>query len=117
MLFNPHTVDPTNGNNLRLCQKTSGAVSSKLFGLDYLASVTTAAGDQSGGASPTAFTPENFAHYPSQGFDCIFTDGSVQFVQSVLTFNLVSSGQLVTTESIASNVQYNQIFNWLENGN
>jgi prepilin-type N-terminal cleavage/methylation domain-containing protein len=81
---------------------------SHLFGTDYMAS------------GPSAFSPNTFAHYPSQGFDCLFTDGSVQFVQSVMTFNFVSSGQLASADSAdetqTANEQFDQIFNWLENG-
>jgi len=80
---------------------------SHLFGTDYM------------GSGPSAFSPDTFAHYPSPGFDCLFTDGSVQFVQSVLTFNFVSSGQLASADSQdegqTPNEQYDQIFNWLEN--
>jgi len=114
MLFNPHVVDPANGVLDRLFQKTSKIIPSKLFGVDYLASP---GDDVSGPATITVYGPTFFAHYPSQGFDCIFMDGSVQFVQSILTFNLVSSGTLATAASTQSNVQYDQIYTWLENGN
>jgi prepilin-type N-terminal cleavage/methylation domain-containing protein len=82
---------------------------SHLFGTDYMAS------------GPSAFSPDTFAHYPSPGFDCLFTDGSVQFVQSVTTFQYVSSGKLASADSAdetqTANEQFDQIFNWLENGN
>jgi len=55
---------------------------SHLFGTDYVG------GD---GNSSSTFTPETFAHYPSQGFDVVFTDGSVQFVQSVPAYQFVSA--------------------------
>jgi prepilin-type N-terminal cleavage/methylation domain-containing protein len=114
MLFNPHTVNPSGGNNLRLFQKTSNIIPSKLFGVDYLASPSS---DLGGPTASTAYSPTFFAHYPSPGFDCMFMDGSVQFVQSILAYNLVSSGQLVTAQSTQSNAQYDQVYNWLENGN
>jgi prepilin-type N-terminal cleavage/methylation domain-containing protein len=115
MLYNPHTVDPTNGNNLRLFQKTSSIVPSKLFGTDYL---DTPISDQPGYAAPsTTFGPNYYAHFPSQGFDCLFTDGSVQFVQSVSAFNYIAQGLLVTAESTASAGDYAQLYSWLENGN
>jgi prepilin-type N-terminal cleavage/methylation domain-containing protein len=117
MLFNPRTVNPTNypGANscLRLFQKTSSIIPGKLFGLDYLASP---ASDLTGATATTSYSPNYFAHYPSKGFDCLFTDGSVKFVQSPSTFNLVASGQLITAETQASAEQYDQVFNWLENG-
>jgi prepilin-type N-terminal cleavage/methylation domain-containing protein len=112
MLFNPHVVNP-NGNLDRLFQKTSNIIPSKLFGVDYLAGPNN---DLGGAATVTAYSPNYFAHYPSPGFDCLFTDGSAQFVQSVLTFNLVSSGLLVTAQSNASAQQYDQVYSWLETG-
>ena len=110
MLYNPRIMDPTNGVNYRAFPKTSsvfispGVGANPLFGTDYLG----------GGAS--AFSPSTFAHYPSQGFNCIFKDGSVQFVQSVPAFQFISSGALITDETTPSHEQYNQLFNWLENG-
>lgn len=81
---------------------------SHLFGTDFL------------GSGTAAFSPDTFAHYPSQGFDCIFTDGSVQFVQSKLAFQAVSAGQIPNSDSgdetQANNEIYDQVFNWLENG-
>jgi hypothetical protein len=112
MLFNPHVVDP-NGNLTRLFPKTSSIIPSKLFGVDYMASPAT---DLTSFTVATAYSSTFFAHYPSPGFDCLFTDGSVQFVQSVLTFNLVTSGLLVTAQTAASAQQYDQVYSWLENG-
>jgi prepilin-type N-terminal cleavage/methylation domain-containing protein len=132
MLFNPRIQaawDPAQ-NIARAFPKTSSAWSeddagvagagpnggSHLFGTDYLTSPDS---DTSGDYSQTVttFGPKTFAHFPAQGFNCLFTDGSVQFVQSFLTFNLVSSDHLVTAETVASNQQYDQVYNWLENGN
>jgi len=115
MLFNPHVVNPAGGNFARLFQKTGSIVPSKLFGTDYLATPTD---DQGGYTAPvTRFSPDYYAHYPSQGFDCIFTDGSVQFIQSVPAFNFISQGRLVTAETSDSATQYAQLYYWLENGN
>jgi prepilin-type N-terminal cleavage/methylation domain-containing protein len=119
MLYNPHLVDPTNtepnnGGFARLFQKTSSIVPTRLFGTDYLDTPTS---DAPGYTAPsTTFGPDYYAHYPSQGFDVLFTDGSVQFVQSVPAFNFVAQG-IVTTETAASAEQYAQIYYWLENGN
>jgi prepilin-type N-terminal cleavage/methylation domain-containing protein len=114
MLYNPRVMDATNLANMhRAYPKTSsiwnqpGASGNPLFGTDYL------------GGGAAAFSPATFAHYPSQGFDCIFKDGSVQFVQSVSAFQFICGnigGPLVTDESANSAQQYNQVFNWLENG-
>jgi prepilin-type N-terminal cleavage/methylation domain-containing protein len=116
MTFNPRIQDATNGIVARAFPKTSsvwsepGSGGSHLFGMDYL------------GFAPTcSFSPDTFAHYPSQGFDCLFTDGSVQFVQSVPAFQLVASGQFPGTipnnETEPVRAAYDQVFNWLENGN
>jgi prepilin-type N-terminal cleavage/methylation domain-containing protein len=115
MMFNPRIQDATNGVVARAFPKTSsiwsgpGSGGSQLFGTDYL------------GSGPSVFNPLTFAHYPGKGFDVLFKDGSVKFVQSVLAFQAVSSGQLASAdandESLGSNEEYCQIFNWLENGN
>ena len=114
MLFNPRLQDATNGVIERAFPKTSstwsepGSGGQHLFGTDYLAS------------GPSAFSPDTFAHYPSPGFDCVFLDGSVQFVQSVPAFQFITSGVLISEngdEGQESHKQYDQIFNWLENGN
>ena len=125
MMFNPRIQGAwdTPGNIARAYPKTSsvwaedaaGVIGagngggSHLFGTDYMAS------------GPSAFSPNTFAHYPSPGFDCLFTDGSVQFVQSIPTFQFISSGQLApadsSDETSTANQQFDQIFNWLENGN
>ncbi len=111
MLYNPRVQDATNGVMNRAFPKTSsfwtepGSGGNKLFGVDYV------------GAGASQFTPDEFAHYPSEGFDCVFKDGSVQFVQSVPAFNFISGGTLVSDEGTASHEQFDQLFNWLENGN
>lgn len=110
MLYNPRVMDATNGDYSRAFPKTSshwtepGAGGDPLFGVDYL------------GSGPSAFSPQTFAHYPMKGFDCLFLDGSVQFVQSVPAFDFITSGKLITNESKKSHEQYDRIFNWLENG-
>ncbi len=105
ILFNPRMVNPTN-NIARAYQKTGQLPGHKLFALDYLPDTGTA----------TAFSPKTFAHFPSKGFDVLFTDGAVKFVVSPAAFNfLVSSPGLITDESIPSHAEYGQLFDWLEN--
>jgi len=77
-----------------------------LMGVDYLADSGT-----------TRFSPKTFAHYPSQGFNCFFTDGSAQFVQSSYAFKFVAGSTLTTALGQPSASQYDQVFNYLENGN
>ncbi len=112
-LFNPRIFSATNygqpGANNRAFPKTSSSWksptggASAVFATDYLADVGSG-----------SFSQQSFAHYPGHGFDCIFVDGSVKYVQSPLAFAFISSGQLQTTESQVSAMQYNQIFDWLE---
>jgi hypothetical protein len=83
-----------------------------LFATDFLSP-----GDTTATANQSSFSPGCFAHYPAQGFDVLFTDGSVSFVQSVSAFNMVAQGLLPTVESGASNLAYDQFFNFLENSN
>jgi len=84
-----------------------------LFGTDNVAVLDT----------PSSFTATSFSHFPAEGFDCLFTDGSVSFVQSVPAFQYISTGQLPgsgpnspNNESAPVPQQYDQIYNWLENG-
>jgi hypothetical protein len=118
VLFNPQIVNPFNpwppGNFSRLFPKASSIVpggKERLFGMDCLTVMTN---DQfnSYGISLPAFSPATFAHYPSQGFDVLFTDGSVQFVQSIPAFNMVGSKGLLGNYP-TSTVPF---FNYLENG-
>ncbi|MDR3456659.1 MAG: prepilin-type N-terminal cleavage/methylation domain-containing protein [Verrucomicrobiae bacterium] len=105
ILYNPRMVNPTN-NIARAYQKTGQAPGHKLFATEYLPDTGVA----------SAFSPKTFAHYPSKGFEVLFTDGSVKFIvsQQALAFLTTAPG-LITDESIPSHIQYDQLFNWLEN--
>ena len=119
-LYNPRLYSATNDDSAaipgwpRAFQKTSsvwsepGAGGHHLFNTDFLSS---------GDSAVSTFAPGFFAHYPAEGFNVAFTDGSVSFVQSPSAFNMVSQGQLPTTETPGSNEAYDQFFNYLENGN
>jgi prepilin-type N-terminal cleavage/methylation domain-containing protein len=138
MLFNPRIVDAWGGtSNARAFPKTSsqwrntpsapapgssvtlnGATvtyvnpgGNSLFGADYIAT-----GTDVGSTATSTFSPNFFAHYPSEGFDCVFKDGSVQFVQTPNAFNFVTTGKLITDETQPSHEEYDLIFNWLETG-
>jgi len=112
MLYNPRMVNATNGVIDRAFPKTSstwsepGSGGSHLFGTDYLAD-----------AGTTSFSPKTFAHYSSRAFNVVFIDGSVKFVQSAPAFEFIAEGKLVTEQTTISYAQYDQLFNWLENGN
>jgi prepilin-type N-terminal cleavage/methylation domain-containing protein len=118
MLFNPRILDATNSNFGRAFPKSSsvwsepGSGGRHLFGTDQV------------GASADAtvsFTSTTFAHFPAQGFNCLFTDGSVQFIQSVPAFQLVTGGAFPglgqNNEMVSVREAYDQFFNLLENGN
>jgi prepilin-type N-terminal cleavage/methylation domain-containing protein len=143
MLFNPRRLDAWGtdnqgggGDDSRAFQKTSSqwtgpthggpapgsmqngfayaaAGGRHLFGTDNLAVLD----------APSSFTVTSFSHYPAEGFDCLFTDGSVQFVQSVPAFQFISTGQLPGSGPNSPNNEgapvpqkYDQIYSWLENG-
>ena len=140
MLYNPRTIDAWGGNYNRSFPKTSSQwVNAKnapdvgtsefnstppisyvnpggggLFGTDYLA---TGAGNGIGDTTTSSFSPVSFAHYPAQGFNVMFRDGSVQFVQSKTAFQFISGGNLITDESGTSHQEYDLLFNYLETGN
>jgi prepilin-type N-terminal cleavage/methylation domain-containing protein len=132
-LYNPRIVDANAANptDLRAFQKTSstwsepagqtagnpGSGGSHLFATDFIGSQDNV---------NSFYGPNCFAHFPAQGFDVLFTDGSVHFVQSVQAFNMVAGinnpgaaiqGPLNIAESATSNAQFDQLFNYLENGN
>ena len=85
-----------------------GSGGSHLFATDFLSS---------GDLQVSTFGPGFFAHYPAQGFSVLFTDGSVNFVQSVTAFNMVANGGVTVADTGAANAQYDLFFNYLENNN
>ena len=69
----------------------------------------------------SAFTQNTFSHFPSQGFDVLFTDGSVCFVQNPTPYQFIATGQLAdpstpSNEGAPVPQDYDAIYNWLENG-
>jgi prepilin-type N-terminal cleavage/methylation domain-containing protein len=108
-LFNPWTVyDPFSHTEEYLFPKTSSLVAGKVFGMDSLQTETNN-GPLLQYTQP-AYTPETFAHYPSRGFDVLFTDGSVQLVQSPQAFDAVASGGYM------GQGYYNDLLGFLETG-
>ena len=144
MLFNPRRTDAWGndsqgggGNDLRAFPKTSShwtgptdggpttATPSALEGFSYVApggrhlfgTDNMAILDQT-----ASFALGTFAHYPAQGFNCLFVDGSVSFVQTETAFNFIAGGHLpgpVTPSNETPPVpqKYDAIYSWLENGN
>jgi prepilin-type N-terminal cleavage/methylation domain-containing protein len=84
--YNPQcdlTISSAGGGNPRLFQKTvntgSAAGGHRLFALDYI-------GSAGGGVSSA-----NFPHYPSKGWDVLFTDGSVKVCKSLPAYDMVAN--------------------------
>jgi prepilin-type N-terminal cleavage/methylation domain-containing protein len=108
VLFNPRVIGVSNStpDYHRAFPKTSSVFNSPgvggnpVFATDYLG----------GGAG--SFSPNTFAHYPGQGFNCVFKDGSVKFAQSMDAFNFVT-----TTFNGSSMTDYNEVFDLLESAN
>jgi prepilin-type N-terminal cleavage/methylation domain-containing protein len=119
MLFNPRIMSASNTVNTARAFPKTGSVWSEpgsggrhLFGTDQVGASSSVA---------ASFSTTTFAHFPSQGFDCLFTDGSVSFIQSVPAFISVTGGNFpglgVNNESQAVYEEYDDLFNDLENGN
>jgi prepilin-type processing-associated H-X9-DG protein len=98
--LNPEIANPiggyyyTNNLNVRVFQKTSSIVPGgreRLFGMDSLQTFVYT-GVDGWQLTMQAFSANTFAHYPSTGFNVLFTDGSVQFVQSHLALMMVVWG-------------------------
>src|SRR5215469_17276106 len=107
--FNPH-ADTT--SNLRLFQKQTDAAhvpggGHRLFAMDYI-----------GGGGSGGYNPYNFPHYPSKGWDVLFTDGSIKFCKSIPAFNLITDpttpGYFGNNVDGASPAQYEPLLQDLE---
>ena len=123
-LFNPRITDANAATQLglRAFQKTSdswsepagqtpgnpGSGGNSVFATDFLSSAD---------GQTSSYDRNTFAHYPSKGFDVLFKDGSVRFVQNPSAFNLVQTGGVTVANTPASNASYDLFFNYLENGN
>jgi prepilin-type N-terminal cleavage/methylation domain-containing protein len=107
--FNPHADTTT---NVRLYQKSSDTGGSggghKLFAMDYVG------GGSIGTTTPTGYNPYNFPHYPSKGWDVLFTDGSVKLCKSLVAYNLVTAPGY--NSDSATPAQYEPILQALEAG-
>jgi len=105
--FNPHADTTT---NLRLFQKSADAArpgsGHKLLAMDYIG------GGSVGGTTPSGYNSINFPHYPSKGWDVLFTDGSVKFCKSMAAYNLVTAPGY--NPDSASPAQYEPILQALE---
>jgi type II secretory pathway pseudopilin PulG len=107
-MFNPRmkSVYGTSADVQRKYQKVTDCKRIDVFVMDYLACPA------ADGYTPPGvpFTPDNWAHWPGQGLQVLFTDGSARFC--TLT-NYIFNGvvkSLVSDESAMSYLQYNSIF-------
>lgn len=107
--FNPHADTTT---MVRLFQKTSDTSRAgnghKLLAMDYI-------GGGSIGGSSGGYSPYNFPHYPSKGWDVMFTDGSVKLCKNQTAFSLVTAPSY--NPDSATPAQYEPILQALENSN
>jgi hypothetical protein len=109
VLFNPRQVSATNNVDVnRAYQKAATTPGHRLFAMDYLEQYS-----QSTPGMP--WSPASWAHYSGTGWVVLFTDGAVHYCNSPLAYNLAVT-QLVTAESPQTYMQYNEIFDWLEQG-
>jgi prepilin-type N-terminal cleavage/methylation domain-containing protein len=106
--FNPHANTTT---NQRLYQKTSdtgrAGVGEKLFAMDYVGG-----GGIGTATTPSGYNPYNFPHYPSKGWDVLFTDGSVKLCKSLEAYALVTAPGY--NPDSASPAQYEPVLQALE---
>ncbi|HEY1717198.1 MAG TPA: hypothetical protein VGH42_02755 [Verrucomicrobiae bacterium] len=65
------------------------------------------------GALP--FNANAFAHYPARGFCVLFADGSARFISGQPALAIVLSGAFSTQQTVQSCVDYDNLFNALEN--
>lgn len=111
-LYNPREVDAAAGNDLRAYQKTGQTPGHRFFTMDYVE-------NPNGSSIPNGvvmpFNVTSFPHWPSKGWNVLFTDGAVHYVYSPVAFTLATQN-LITDESIASAELYDQLFTDLENG-
>lgn len=111
--YNPRMVAPTvqGSGNLRRYQTTSQLEPHRLFAVDSIAPKTI--GIEEG----VGVNPASIEHARDHGWNVLFTDGSVQFSRLTLAnnseYNLITQ-DLSLSESGTSWVQYNTVFNFLE---
>ncbi|MDE3067938.1 MAG: prepilin-type N-terminal cleavage/methylation domain-containing protein [Verrucomicrobiota bacterium] len=105
-MFNPRMVDAAKANNLRRYQKTSDVRTRDVLMTDYLENPSA-----NGNSVPgVPFSPKWWAHFPSEGLNTCFTDGSVVFAHSQPGFVLATQN-LITDESTRSYQLYDIIWN------
>jgi type II secretory pathway pseudopilin PulG len=112
IFFNPRVNNP-GVDNVRIFQKTTSATGPagghRLFALDYIQG-----GGDTANAGGGGFNSSTFPHWPSKGWNVLFTDGAARFCKSQTAYNLASNPGFKTDESAQSLQTYGQIFDALE---
>jgi prepilin-type N-terminal cleavage/methylation domain-containing protein len=107
-MYNPRLATPATGS-LRAYQKVTDLHSRDVFAIDYLAN-----GNMDGASSiGVPFTPDYWAHWPGQGLQAAFTDGSARFctISDPALFNNIVTK--LDSSSTFWAAQYNALFNAL----
>jgi prepilin-type N-terminal cleavage/methylation domain-containing protein len=85
--WNPHA--DSNSSDIRIFQKSADAaragVGHRLLAMDYIG------GGSIGATTPTGYNAYNFPHFPSKGWDVMFTDGAVKLCKSLVAYSLVTA--------------------------
>src|SRR5262249_10893676 len=106
--YNPRMLNAASDNNLRRYQTTSQLEPHRLFAIDSIYP------SNFGGVG---VTPTFIQHARDHGWNVLFTDGSVQFSRLTAVNNFdytLVTQQLQLGETHTSWLQYNTLFNWLE---
>ncbi|HEV2437758.1 MAG TPA: prepilin-type N-terminal cleavage/methylation domain-containing protein [Verrucomicrobiae bacterium] len=115
-MFNPRLVNPSGGNNQRKYQKTRDLRHRDVFCIDYFANPGAGSLDGTGGGTGIPFNSVNWPHWPNKGVNTLFTDGSAKMVQfSPYWFDILVRNLSGATGQ-ATLIQYNKIFDILQNG-
>ena len=114
-MFNPRMkqgATATTFETPRRYQKITDARQVDVLIIDYLA----CPGDGGNNPKGVPFTANNWTHWPSRGLQAGFTDGSARFCQIAdgKFFQLIVDN-LVSDESATAYLQYNSLFNYLQN--
>jgi prepilin-type N-terminal cleavage/methylation domain-containing protein len=114
-MFNPRMkqgATPTTFEIPRRYQKITDVRQVDVLVIDYLA----CPGEGGNNPKGVPFNANNWTHWPSRGLQVGFTDGSARFCQiaDAKFFGLIVAN-LVSDESAQAYLQYNSIFNYLQN--
>jgi Tfp pilus assembly protein PilE len=104
--YNPRLQSSATSNLARRYQTTSQMEPQRLFAMDL---IITSAGDTGAGFSLAATS-----HARDQGWNVLFTDGSVRFCRVTRSQLATMTTQLIVSETPQSAEQFDEVFDWLE---